>query len=190
MPENNEETIVVENKVNFGFKNVHIAPILNNGEYGEIFKLNGGVNFEADPEGDTMNFSADDDPNYFTQSANNGYAGSLEVAAINEKFATEILGIIKDRNGVMIENTDAKIKEFAMMFEVDGDIQKRRLLFYRVIASRPTIKAKTTEESPDPEAIKMDIKAVKNKNGDVRAYVGQDKEAYNTFFDNVYIKTI
>lgn len=190
MSENKEETTAVENKVTFGFKNVHIAPILNTGDYGEIFKLNGGVNFEVDPEGDTISFAADDDPNYFTKNANNGYAGSLEVAAINEKFATEILGMIKDKNGVMIENSEAKIKEFAMMFEVDGDLQKRRNLFYRVIASRPSIKAKTNEESPEPEAIKMDIKAVKNKNGDVRAYVDQDKETYNTFFDNIYTKSI
>lgn len=190
MPENKENTENVENKVSFGFKNVHIAPILNTGDYGDIFKLRGGVNFEADPEGDSMSLAADDDPNYFTKNVNNGYSGKLEVAAVNEKFATEILGMTKDQNGVMIENVDDKIKEFAMMFEIDGDAKKRRIVFYRIIASRPSIKAKTNEESPDPEVISFDIKAVKNDSGDVRAYVDQGKEVYDKFFESVYIKTV
>ena len=90
------------NKVKFGLSEVHIAKITygENGAitYGTPFALPGAVNLTLDPEGESADFFADN-TKYFSEYANQGYSGSLEIALINDEFRTQILGESSDANG-------------------------------------------------------------------------------------------
>ena len=73
-----------ENKVTFGLKNVHIAPIESiNSEtqiitYGKIFRFPGAMNLELEPKGESKAIPADD-VDYHFMNSNEGYEGKLKV---------------------------------------------------------------------------------------------------------------
>lgn len=178
-------------KVKFGLKNVHIA-VLNttNNTYGTPFALPGGVNLSLDAEGEESNFAADNNAKYFTKYSNNGYSGSLEVALFNEDFLTQVLGQVKDSNGALIESINAQNSPFALMFEVEGDVENRRTVFYNVTASRPSTEANTTEDSIEVQTETVDITCGANSDGDVKASLLSTDTGYSTFFESVYTKTV
>ena len=185
----------MENKVVFGLKNVHIAKLTesdNTITYGTPFKLPGAVNLTMDKEGAKAIFRADDS-DYFTKAINNGYSGSLEVADVVEQFLIDILGQYKDANGAIFENADDKVSRFAMMFEIDGDVRKRRIVFYDCLAERPSIEASTTEKDDvSVKTAKMDISINRRKtDGEVKATLeasDTNTTAFNAFFTSVYEK--
>ena len=181
-------------KVKFGFKNVHVAKLTEtNGtiSYGTPFAIPGGVNFTADPEGETSPFYADDQE-YYTTTAKNGYSGSLEIADVPDKFLTDILGQTLDNNGAVIENKDDKESRFALMCEVDGDPVQRRVVFYDCLATRPAIEYSTKEGSVEVKTATMDLNIKpRSTDGEVKATLPKTDDntaVYNEFFSNVYEK--
>lgn len=185
------------NKVKFGLSNVHIAKITygtdGNGNptitYGTPFALAGAVNLTLDPEGDSADFYADN-TKYFSDSANNGYSGSLEVALVNEKFRTDILGETKDANGVIGENKDAKLSDFALGFQIEGDETGRKYWYYQVTPSRITTASQTIETSKSPVTDTINISAAARiTDGEVKKFIednGSNTATYNSFFSAVY----
>lgn len=146
-------------KVQFGLRNVYIAKITeNNGTvtYGTPFAFPGAVNLTLSPDGDENVFYADDSK-YYIISTNAGYTGSLEMAMITDKFATDILGYFTDTNNLLVEDKDVQPASFAMMFEVQSDTKARRFCFYNVKPGRAEITANTTEESTDVQTATLDL---------------------------------
>lgn len=133
-----------ENKVTYGLKNVHVAPVksiaLDTGviTYDEIFRFPGAMELTLDPKGESGAIDADDIAYHFMNS-NEGYDGKLKIPHIIELFATKILGELKDtQTGVMTEKADAEPTAFAFMFEFSGDKNKTRHVLYYCSASRPS----------------------------------------------------
>jgi phi13 family phage major tail protein len=121
-----------ENKIKFGLKNVHYAPLTETDgviTYGTPVKIPGAVNLSLSAAGDKVEFYADDGE-YFAETVNNGYEGSLEMALIPDAYRIAILGETLDANGAIIENRNATMKKFALMFEFDGDAKKTRHVSY------------------------------------------------------------
>lgn len=113
----------MENKVTYGLKNVHVAPVASISAetgvitYGEIFRFPGAMEITLEPKGESGAIPADD-IDYHFMNANEGYEGKWKVPHIIEQFATKILGEIKDSvTGVMTEKGDAEPTPFALMFE-------------------------------------------------------------------------
>ena len=110
---------MAKNKVKFGLDNVVYAPITidaqGNYSYGTIKSIPGAVNLSLSAEGDSNDFYADN-VKYFSNTANQGYSGDLEIAIIPEDFRTDILGETKDTNGVLIEDASVIAKGFAFGF--------------------------------------------------------------------------
>lgn len=185
------------NKVKFGLDEVHIAKITHgtdgNGNptitYGTPFALKGAVNLTLDPEGDSADFYADN-TKYFSDSANNGYSGSLEVALANEKFRTDILGETKDANGVLVENKDDVLSEFALGFRILGDTTERRYWYYECTPQRISTASGTIETAKNPQTDTINITATARiTDGKVRAFIeddGDNTATYNSFFSAVY----
>ena len=181
------------NKVKFGLSNVHIAPITAISDsgvtYGTPFALPGAVNLTLDPEGESADFYGDN-TKYFSEFANQGYSGSLEIALINDEFRTQILGETADTNGAMAESVNDTIKNFALGFQINGDRSNRRFWFYNVSAQRPSTASQTIEASKEPRTDTLNITAsARLHDGKVKIFLEKSDSnttAYNGFFEEVY----
>lgn len=181
-----------ENKVKFGLSNVHIAKIIEeNGEikYDKPFKMPGAKSLTADPEGDMTKYYADNVV-YYIADANQGYSGELEITMLIEQFFTDILGQQKDKNGALFESADDVTARFALMGEIDGDVKKRRFVYFNCTATKPGSEMSTTEETKEPQTDKVSITmAARSTDKAIKATIEPtegNKEAYNSFFDGVY----
>jgi len=165
-------------KVKFGIKNVHIFPIVSwTGDvptYGDVIDVPGTVSLSLDKQGDTNDFYADN-IKYYTSVANNGYAGTLEVAVIPDEFRTEILKYIEDRKGVLVEDI-AEPTHFAMTFEEDGDQIGTKFVLYNGTASRPSLDKSTTTESKEPSTQTLDVSFAPLGSGRVMAMTTADTD--------------
>lgn len=183
-----------KNKVKFGLSNVHIAKITEeDGEitYGTPFAVPGAVSLTAEPEGDTTPFYADN-IKYYVAVANNGYTGDLEIAMTPKEFLTQILGQLEDKNGALIESANDVNARFALMGEIEGDIKKRRFVYYDCTAARPSAEMNTVEESKEPQTDTISITmAARSSDNVIKAVIEpseENKAVYDTFFQKVYEK--
>ena len=182
------------NKVKFGLSNVHIAPITYSGStvsYGTIFDLKGAVNLSLDPAGESADFYADN-TKYFSDYANQGYTGTLEVALINDNFREKILGQYQDANGAFIENSGDTFKDFALGCQFEGDTAGTRYWFYQCSVSRPSVSSQTIETSKEPVTDTLNI-TINARISDQNVMAKMEKTdnnttAYNGFFSDVYEK--
>lgn len=183
-----------QNKVEFGFKNVHVAFIENYDSetkkytYGEVKPIPGGVNISLDPSGDETEFYADD-TKYFFQAANTGYQGDFEIAKLPAWFRIEALGDQIDNSGVQWESIEGKQKEFAMMFEMNGDISGTRFVFPRCKLTRPAIEAETTTATITPKTKTVTLAAMPRENdGRTVGFITKSDttaEAYDAWYTKV-----
>jgi phi13 family phage major tail protein len=182
------------NKVNFGLKNVHYAPITEvDGKitYGTPIRIPGAVTLTLTPRGELVEFHADNMV-YYAAATNDGYDGTLAIANVPEQFAIDALGEEKDEvDGVLTEKADAKQKDFAFMFEFDGDVKATRHVMYKCSANRPTISGATTTSTKDPQTSELTFistarpsdYAVKTK-----TTAATTPEIYDAWYNAVYEK--
>lgn len=183
-----------KNKVKFGLSNVHIAKITEADgaiTYGTPFAMPGAKSLTADPEGNTTKFYADNIV-YYVANSNQGYAGDLEIAMLVEEFFTQILGQKKDSNGALFESADDVTARFALMGEIDGDVKKRRFVYFDCTATRPGSEMNTIEESKEPQTDKVSINmSPRSTDMAIKAVIEPTEEnqaVYDTFFTKVYEK--
>jgi phi13 family phage major tail protein len=182
----------MSNKVKYGLKNVYYSVITltnNVPSYGTPVHIPGAVNLTLSPVGEKVRFAADDREDYFAENINNGYDGSLEMALIPDSFRTDVLGDTVDTNEAIIENANATVKKFALMFEFDGDVKKTRHVLYNVLATRPNIESstKTNTKEPKTDSLEIEVRPALDTS-DVKAKVLQGEIGYETFFSAVYLK--
>ena len=143
----------MENKVAYGLKNVHYALYeVKEGlvTFGTPIPMPGAVELTNEPRGDLIEFYADDRL-YYSADNNQGYEGTLTVAAIPERFAMDALGEqLDETDGVLNEFADAKGQPFALLFEFDNDVKATRHVMYNCSASRPNISSKSKTNSAEP----------------------------------------
>ena len=151
------------NKVNFGLENVYYAKATDDGTgaltFGVPVAIKGAVDLNLEQSGDMTPWYADNGI-FFTSVSNNGYTGTLEIANLPDSFYTDILGEQTDTDGALYETADAELAEFALLYEVKGDAEKMRRVFYRCKAQRPANTAHTTEESTTPNTVTLNITAM------------------------------
>ena len=190
-----------QNKVEFGLEQVHVAFIdeETSAEGSPAWvapqAIPGAVSLTASPEGDTNDFYADN-TKYYTSTTNNGYTGSVEFANIPDDVLAEMLGMTVDDNGMLVESTEDKQKEFALMGEVKGDTKNRRFLYYRCKAARPSQDSATSDTGETPDTDNLDITILPMKNGEnmlVKAVLELSETnatAFDAFFDDVTLPTV
>ena len=144
------------NKVKFGLKNVHYAVVTETADaqtgaitstYTTPKAWKGSVSITMDPNGEDVPFYADDS-DYYDIPVNNGYTGTLEVADVPEDVETDVFGYEKDAtSGIVVEKSTSTRKYIALLFEFNGDAEKRRFCFYRCKLQRPSVASSTTTET-------------------------------------------
>lgn len=180
------------NKVKYNLKNAHYA-LLTIGEdgavtYGMPVALPGSVSLSLDANGEPENFYADGIA-YYVINNNMGYDGDLELALIPESFRTDVLREKLDAKGVLIENSDAELALFALLFEFDGDVRHIRHVMYNCSASRPKIEGKTNEDKKEVQTETLTIRATPLADGKVKAKTGNTTDAavYAGWYKVVYL---
>ena len=186
------------NKVKFGLKNVHVAKATINADgtatYQTPFRIPGAVSLSMDAAGDKTDFYADD-IDFFSKYNNAGYEGDLEIALVPDQFRKEILGDIEDANGVLVENADAVVNPFALLFEFDGDANKTRHVMYNCVASRPSVGSNTKEASVEVQTETLNLTASTVYNASLGINIPKAKKEasssapYTTWFSAVYQPT-
>lgn len=151
--------------------------------------LPGAVSISLEQQGELTPFYADG-IKYYVASSNGGYEGDLEMAMITDEFREKILGEVKDKNGILIENSNVEAKEFALGLQIDGDTEPTLFWFYNCTATRPNLEAKTTSDSKEPDTDTVTISCAASADGTVRAKT--TKESYakvkDKWFTKVYKK--
>lgn len=146
-------------KVRFGLKNAKYALWDNEkSTYGELKPIKGSVSLSLDAEGDSSDFYADDVV-YATFGTNSGYSGTFEIAAAGDDMLKDLLGYVDDA-GMLLEMTDAKQAEFALVFEVSGNEVEQRICLYNCSLSRAGLNANTKQSSTDPDTQSFNFKAI------------------------------
>lgn len=153
-----------KNKITYGVCNVHVWAITSTDEsgtptYGEPFAMPGCTEVSIDPEGSSDPFYADDTI-YYTGVSNTGYSGSITVADIPDEFLTQVMKEVKSTNSTYFENAGVEPAEFAIAFEFKGDQKKRRHLFYRCKATRPSVASQTKEDKISPNTQQLSLTAM------------------------------
>lgn len=165
-------------KVQFGLRNVHIAPITEDAQgnitYGTPFALPGAVSLDLSPSGSESVFYADD-MRYYVIGARAGYSGSMTIAMVTDKFAEDILKYVKDSNNLLVESGSLNPIPFAMMFEVQTDTKNRKYVFYNVTVTSADLSAATIEETTEVQTATLEISVTSAKDtGYVRAYTTEE----------------
>lgn len=183
-----------KNKVQFNLKNVHYA-VLKPAEtadgaptFDAPVAVKGAVTLTLDPQGSVEPFYADG-VTYYQAVSNNGYAGDLEVARFPDQMMQEIWKLTLDENKVLTENANDEPNAFALLYQIDGDVNNDYYCLYNCTGTRPGIGGTTNTNTKTPQTKKSSISAVPLENGNVMARTTSTtaEEVKNNWFKSVYM---
>ena len=165
---------MAENKVRFGLKNVYYAVLTegSSNSWATPVAVKGAVSMSIDSNVSNGTFYADN-VSYYTTFSNNGYSGTLEMARINDSMLKDVFGMTVDNSTkILYEDSNATVKPFALIFQIEGDQQEELNVLYRVVpTSKPSIGSQTTTETVEPVTQSFDFEALPLVTG-VTAQVG------------------
>lgn len=162
-----------DGKVRFGLINVHYA-VMSTSELGVVSweppkRIPGAVNLDMAPQGDTYTFYADNTA-YYVSTRNDGYKGDLEIALVPASFLVDVLAEkVDSTDKVQVEYANAEGKQFALLFQIDGDATETLFVMYNCTCSRPNTTGKTLDNSKTPNTEKLTITASPMADGKVKA---------------------
>lgn len=183
------------NKVQFGLKNCYYAKISAFGSpntYATPIAIPGAVNLNLAAQGETNKFYADDTV-FFSSVTNTGFEGDLEMAKIPDQMLKDIFGYTETTTSKCLDdNANAEPAHFALLFEINGDVQSERYVMYDCVATRPAIGSSTTETSKSPVTQSISITAVPTSSGVScrRTTVNTPAQTKNAWFTAVNTATI
>lgn len=173
---------MAENKVQFGLRNVYYAVLtatVGTGgtttySWATPVRIPGAVSLSLDAAGDITPFYADNVV-FYKSVANSGYEGDLEIARVPDTMLTDVWGYTKGTTSkVIVENSMAEAKPFALLFEIDGDEDQQYYVLYNCSATRPAINGQTTTDTKEPLTQTCSITAAALEDGDVFARTSND----------------
>lgn len=177
-----------KNKVRFGLKKVHFCTytVADDGTVtlGTPYHLPGSTELSMEPQSEESSFWADD-VKYWTGYSDSGYSGELTNANFPDDFKTAFMNYITLDDGGIGQIKGMQNKNVCIMFEGDGDAEKRRGILYNVAIGQITRTYATVEENIEPQTATLPF-TVNGDNGTglVQASYGPDSEVYETIFTN------
>ena len=140
------------NKVEFGISNLHVGTYVdNNGTItlGTPYHQKGSVSFSPEEKSDSSNFYADNIAYYSTFSGGS-IEGDLEVAMFDDDFKTQFLGYVALTDGGLANVKNATKPNVYIAFQVEGDVESRKVILYNCALGATTREYSTIEESKEP----------------------------------------
>lgn len=185
------------NKIKYGLKNVYYAigtPSTNGSmSYSSPVAFPGAVSLSLEPQGDNTPFYADNIV-YWVGNGNTGYSGDFEVARVIDSFKKDVLGMIKDGKDVLVEDMNANIVHFALLFQFEGDVKATKHVMYNCTCTRAADAGTTKAESIEPQTETLTLTATSIYSAALdteivkaEANEGSDSTTYNGWFSTVYL---
>lgn len=137
------------NKVEFGISNLYVgtyAVAAGVVTMGTPVAVPGAVSFAPEEQGDNNTFYADNTAYYATYSTGT-YEGDLEVALFDDDFKKTFLGYVELDDGGVAQIKNATRPNVYIMFQIEGDANHRRVIFYNGSLGNLTREYNTTEDS-------------------------------------------
>lgn len=186
-----------KNKVQFNLKNVHYAILteaLNNGvtvySWGTPVKVPGAVSLNLDAQSELSPFYADGII-YYQSVSQNGYSGDLEMAKFPDQMLKDVWGFTEgDTSKVLTENVAHEPKAFALLFQIDGDVDNELYVMYNCKGTKPSIASQTNTDTKEPQTQTSTISATPLEDGNVQARTTGDTPSAikNSWFDAVFVE--
>ena len=161
--------------VNFGLSNVHFSSL----EF-----ASGAYTFQT-PEAHPGSINLKLDANFETTKNNKGYDCTLEVVMLKEDFEKKYLGFKTTADGEIVETSDGKFKDFALLFQVETDEQPNKYILYRnSITKKPSYEFKTLEDKTEIATVTIEFKSLPLMDGSkaIKAKCPPTAKNYATYF--------
>lgn len=173
------------NKVLFGISNLHVGTWTegtNGPTLGTPYHQKGAVSMSPDEQSEKTSFYADNIEYYATFSGGT-FDGELEVAMFDDEFKTNFLGYRALTNGGLALVKNAIKPKVYIAFEVEGDVEKRRVIFYNCEFGTISREYSTIEETKEPQTATIDFTASgDNATGVTMATFKPGDTGYSTLF--------
>lgn len=154
-----EATNAPKRAVKYGVEKAYYALINDDGTYGKPKPLLGAVSVTVDPNGEKSPFYADNSI-YFNEETNTGYTGKFELAYLEDEARVDLLGEVMDAIGGIYDDADASPAHVAFMWQTNGNVRNKRVVYYDVTFSRPSEADKTKEDKTEPGTFELEFTAV------------------------------
>lgn len=182
------------NKVRFGLSNLYFGTYTvgttGTVTLGSPVAVPGAVSLNLDPETEETTFYADN-TKYYVSNADNGFTGEVEVAQFSDTFKTTFMNYITLSDGGIAQIKGDDNKTCYIMFQSEGDAQKRRGILYNVTLGQITRNYSTTEGSNEPVTATLNITVVgDNGTGITRTSYTEDASGYSTLFTTPPVPTL
>lgn len=155
------------NKVLFGISNLHIGT-WTEGEnnavtLGTPYHQKGAVSMSPTEANEKSDFYADD-VLYYSSYAGGTFEGEIEVAMFDDAFKTQFLGYVTLTNGAIAIKKNATKPKVYISFEVQGDTEARRVIFYNCEFGAITRSYNTITETKEPQTETITFTATGDNN--------------------------
>ena len=174
------------NKVEFGISQLHVGTynVADDGTVtlGEPYHQAGAVSFSPEEQSENNTFYADNIA-YWSGYSGGTFEGDLEVALFDDAFKTAFLGYKRLTNGGLANVKNVIKPNVYIAFQVEGDAESRRVIFYNCTLGVITREFATIEESKEPVTETLNMTCIgDNASGVSRAVLKPGDAGYDTLF--------
>lgn len=174
------------NKVEFGISNLHVGTYTvgtsGTATLGTPYHQPGAVSLSLEEQSDKNDFYADNII-YWSGYSGGSFEGDLEVAMFDDAFKTQFLGYVTLTNGGIATVKNATKPNVYIAFEVEGDAEARRVIFYNCTLGAIGREYATIEDTKEPATETLGITCIgDNATGVSKATLKPGDTGYTTLF--------
>lgn len=176
----------MSNKVEFGISQLHVGTYTEdengNVTMGAPYHQRGAVSYNPEIESEKTDFFADNVA-YFSDYSDGAAEGDLVVAMYSDDFKTRFLGYRTLADGGLAQIRNVTKPKTYVAFQVEGDAESRRVIYYNCSFGSINKEFKTVEENKEVATETLPVTA----NGDsttgaIRAVYKPGDAGYDTLF--------
>ena len=177
---------MAKNKVEFGISNLHVFTYtVGSGgtvTLGTPYHQPGAISFSPEQDSNENTLNADNIV-YWSEYSEGPFNGDLEVALFDDEFKTQFLGYANFNGGGIAQVKNATKPSVGIAFEIDGDQEKRRAVFYNCSLGAITRSYKTIGDEKEPATETIPVTCTgDNGTGITKVTFKPEDTAYDTLF--------
>ena len=182
------------NKVEFGISELHVGTwtVAQDGTVtmGTPYHQKGAVSFSPEENSEQNTFYADNIA-YWSGYSGGTIEGDLEVAMFDDAFKTQFLGYVALADGGLANVKNATKPNVYVAFQVEGDVESRRVILYNCSLGAITREYNTIEESKEPTTETLAVTCTGDNNtGATMAVYKTGDAGYATLFTSPAAPTL